>query len=467
MNKYLYKCLVVLLLTGMISCNKEEITIEEPGITLEPPQELGYPVAVGQVKDTNGVLIDAEVAVYQLGELKGTTFSNIDGEFNTIDIETEPGEDLILEFSKEEYKSTYRKRSEEILKTSRLDVELTESNGQPSSPTLIDGITEYVSFSGYIKDLQGQANTAKIAAVLEATAIEDGVEYNVNISYQETTDSHGYYELILPKNAFNLKVAIYSDLYCIETFTEEEVVISPAPIGVLAERMGPYTEDVQLQNYYNPRMSTPLIDIRGQVKECDSSAVIWPSAELHMIDSEGFTTITDMEIDNDGNFAYNSEACLDLPYTVKIVGSEFSSNTHSDTVVALVSDGIYSNLNLLLLNCNTTVVNHSTAVMNVGGVTYSFDQINPRIENGNLISDALTGSYGLFTIPNIQIGENEIHNLELGDWGDSITFKATNSIMTANISALTSSAATITVAGDFVDVNGAIVSGTCTLNLFF
>jgi len=457
---------MLLLFVGMTSCNKEEITIEDPEIIFDPPEEIEYPIAKGIVKDEDGTLANAKVAVYQLGDLKGETFSNADGEYTTIGIETIFGEDLIIKFSKEEYNSSYRKRSKEVLKNSFLDVELTTNDNDIDTEPLIDGIFEYISFSGYIKDLDGNPNDAKISAFLQSPYLdEDGSTYIVNISYISQTDSDGYYELVLPKEAFNLKVGIFSDTYCYDTFTEEEVEV---PLG-LGEPMGPFTEDVVLQDYINPRTSAPLVELSGQVVNCDGSQAIWPEVEIHTIAEDGFTIIEQLAVESDGSFSYLDDECLDLPYTLKIVGKNFIDNMNSDTIETLVTNGVYTNLDMQLNTCNAILEGLSTAIMNVNGTEYIVDQVKVKLENGDLIGfQDGQSSLATFTIPNIQLGDNnEILDLQLLDWAGGFSFTAVNNTMTADVTSLSATEVTVIVTGDFNFNSSSIVNGTCTLNLKF
>lgn len=463
---------MLLLLVGITSCNKEEITIEDPEVIIDPPEEIEYPVARGIIKDENGTLANAKIDVYQLGELMGNTFSNFDGEYSTIDIETIQGEDLVIKFSKEDYNSSYRKRSLDILKSNSLDVELVTNDGASGYPQLFPGITEYVSMSGYIKNSDGNSGFAKIKAELTAIYYDDGVvggQGVYNISYSEITDGNGYYELILPLESSNLRVVILNDEYCTDYLTEQLV----GSVHGLAEPMGPFTEDVILPDYtvYN-RTSAPLLELAGQVTNCDGSISVWPSVELYLIAEDGFTVVNSLEIGTDGSFFYSDAECMGLPYTIKMVGSDFLENKHSDTLEYLIVDGVYNNSSILLENCNETVSGNSSAVVNVDGVDYNIDQIITRIENGGLVAKIETGSFGEFTIPNIQLGDNNIiSDLVLIDWGPpGFTFDAVNEEMTANVISLSPSSAIVEVTGDFnynLTQGSTIVQGTCTLNLNF
>ncbi len=463
---------MLLLLVGITSCNKEEITTEDPEVIIDPPIEIEYPVARGIVKDEDGTLADTKVSVYQEGELKGETFSNSDGEYSTIDIETIQGEDLVIKFSKEDYNSSYRKRSLDILKSNSLDVELVTNDGASGYPQLFPGITEYISMSGYIKNSDGNPGFAKVKAELTAIFYDDGIvggQGVYNISYSEITDGNGYYELILPLESSNLRIAIVNDEYCTDYLTEQLV----GSVFGLAEPKGPYTEDVVLPDYiaYN-RTSAPLLELSGQVTNCDGPISAWAIVDLHTIAEDGFTRINSLDVGSDGTFTYTDDECMELPYTIKLVGSDFLENLHSDTLEHIVIDGVYNNINIQLENCNESVSANSSAVMSVDGTDYVIDQIVTRKENGELVAKIETGSFGEFTIPNIQLGDNNtISNLILIEWGPpGFTFDAVDNVMSANVTSLTTTSATVVVTGDFnynVTGGGTIVQGTCTLNLNF
>jgi len=456
MKNYKYIALGLLLIAGLTSCNKEEITMDEPEVILDPPEEIQYAVARGVVKDEDGILADVKILVYQEGNLIGETYSNADGEYSTIDIETSVGEDLILEFTKEEYNTSFRKRSGDNLK-SALDVELINSKdvyGNPSSIPVPDA-EEFVSLSGYIKDLDDGPSRARV--IIEY--MKDGV----NFVSTTLSDSDGYYELLIAKD-IEIGISIFSDTICFAYLTEQDTTILS---NLKAEIIGGFSEDVILDDYVNPYVTARVFEIAGQVNKCNGEDATFSRVRISINDFQDHWYIYENVCETDGTFTFEENQCISIPYRVKIVGFDESGNMHSDTTIIEVSNAEYTNYDIELTACNLTESDYSTATMNVDGTEYNFNQIPTRIENGGLTSDEYSLSYGLFTIPNIALGDVEIHSLELGNWDPAYLFKAENDIMIANVSSLSSSSATVTVTGPFIFNNTTTVVGTCTLNLKF
>ena len=448
----------MMLLIGMTSCSKEEIVTEDPIIKIDPPKEVEYPVAKGIVKDKDGLLSAAQVLVYQGDELKGETSTDDDGVFSTINIETEIGKDIIIEFAKEEYTTTYRKRSGDDLKDKTLDVELINAEEIYGTASSVANPTdEYISLSGYIKTLDGSASRAQIA-----------VEYMLDDVYYSATqlsDSDGYYELLLAKDT-ELRVSIFADTICFNYLTELETSIF---LGLLAEVMGPFSDDVVLDDYINPYNTARVFDLSGQITNCEGAVPAFSTATISINDNEdhNYTYVIDCEAD--GSFALTENDCIAIPYTVTVVGDNLSDNMHSDTLTVTITDAEYTNNNISLPTCNTTITGYSEAIVLVDGVTYVFNQITARLENGNLISDDQQSlRNALFTIPNVQLGtDNTIIGLSLLDWSTGIGLIAVENEMDVSVATLTEDYATVLMSGDFTFNGNEVVNASCVLKLNF
>lgn len=444
---------ILLLGLSFASCD-EEVIIDDPSTTIvDPPTEIEYPVAIGFVTGQDGALAGASVSVYQDGLLKGTTTSDDEGAYTTIDIETEEDEDLILVFEKEDYGVAYRKRSGESLKSSKLSVQLlsAESLYGPAAAIPNPNSNQFIALSGYVKDVQGNAGHGLIAV--------EWMEGTTFWGSTSATDDTGYFELLVGRGA-ELRVSIFSDTVCFDYLTVEEVSIF---LGLKAEVMGPFDNDVILADYTNA--TGQGFEIGGEVLQCGGGQANITSAEITIQRNDGSSTVHVFDNLVDEQFSLVEEACMDLPYTISIVGKDKAYNRTTDTLVITVNDATYTNNNIQLEACHDIDTGFSTAVMTVDGVDYIFNEVVARMENGDLLSDSLTFSYSRFTIPNVMLGQNDIHELDMFSWGNSSYFKAVNDIMPCNVTDLTANSATVIVTGDFVDVNGTTVNGTCTLNL--
>lgn len=457
MKTNLLYCLIILLSLGFASCDQEEIINEDPVIIIDPPTEVGYPVAIGVVTGEAGALEGATVSVFQAGILKGQTMSDEEGAYSTIDIETEEDEDLILVFEKEEYSAAYRKRSGESLKSSKLAVQLlTEDAVYGVSASISNpNADDFVSLSGYVKDLQGNGGRGQVA-----------VEWMDGSTYwggTTATDDSGYFEILVGKDV-EVRVSIFADTICFAYLTEEEVRIF---LNLQAEVMGPFSSDVVLADYTNAYSQGRGFEVGGQILKCDGSQTNFSSVSITVEDSDGSSYTQVLDNLDAGQFSLVEDECISIPYTVSIVGTDQGSQRTTDTLTINVTDAIYVNNSIQLQACNDINVGSSSAVMTVGGVDYTFNDIIARTENGNLVADSLTLSYARFTIPNVTLGQNTIQGLDMASWDTGAYFKAVNDVMTCDVTALTSNSATVTVTGDFIDGTSGVVNGTCVLNLKF
>ncbi|MDF1697141.1 MAG: hypothetical protein P1U56_14965 [Saprospiraceae bacterium] len=449
--------LSIILIFGLGSCNKETIIVDDPVIIVDPPTEIDYPVAKGIVTNEIEPIENTLVSVYQDGELKGTTKTDENGAFSTIEIETEEGDDIFLVFQNELYNIAYRKRSGEELTLSTLNVQLTNPENDLAND-IIDNLDsdDHISLSGNIVDFLGDPGDALIAAEYEID--------NINYYNYTKSDNLGYYELIVGKDALLYVYILGKNGDCAEYLTEEEIELTS---GAKAEVMGPYQDDVVFDDYVVSLLNNEL-EISGQVKQCDGSASIVSEIQITIKDSGNRNQVYVFEGESDGTFTFSDDECMIFPYTIEVVGMDLANNMHSDTLFMEITESGYSTNLLELRACTISEVGFSTVTMNLDGIDYNFDQINVRLENGDVISDdQSTLSFALFTIPDIQQGSNDIIGLELGNWISGVYFKAVNSVMNANVTSLTANTAEVEVFGDFQDINGDVVQGTCTLSLKF
>jgi len=439
-----------------ISCNKEEIVVDDPIIVVDPPSEIDYPVVTGRTLDEDGSLSEVNISVLQAGELKGTTMSDQNGDFNTALIETDPDLDLLLILEKENYSTSYRKRSSTEIKDQQLAVQLIELDEiyGGSSQIDYDSSEDFISLSGFIKDLDDNPSRAYIA-----------VEYEMGSTFYSAstrTDDLGYYELLLPKET-ELKVSIFSDTICFQYLTAQEVTIF---LGLQAEVMGGFTDDVELDDYINPYTTALSFSISGDILQCDGTEVAASSFTVEINDNQDnhYFEITDNN--TGGAFSFSEDRCLHIPYTVNITGRDLGNNTITDTSY-LVETLVFNLEDIELRACTPIDAGLSSATLVIDGTTYNFNQIKTRLENSNLVADELTDSYATFVIPDAAQGQKVIYNLEMADWFSGTYFKAADNPMNINVTEFGIDHATVICSGEFLNFSGQMFNGVCTLNLKF
>ncbi len=446
---------------SLISCSKETITKEGPEIILNPPIEIDYPVVTGLTRDGNKTLGDVRISVYQNGTFKGETYSDSDGQFNTSKIETKRNEDIILLIEKDSYNSAYRKRTEDEIRQEPITIELIKDDEIYGNSTSLNNLSgeDYISLSGYIKDLDNASSRAFIAVEYEIEDKNGQVFYSASTK----TDSEGYYELLLAKDV-EWRVSIFSDTICFNYFTQQEVSIY---LNLQAEVMGPFSEDIVLDDYINPYVNALELSISGDILSCDGGEVTASSLTVEINDNDGNYYFNVLENLNSGSFLFSEDRCLQIPYNIKVYGKDNGGNVLTDTLEIDVNQLSYVLEDIELEACNEIDAGFSTAIMNIDGTEFEFNQIITRLENSNLIADELTDSYANFLIPDAEVGSNIILNFELADWFTGNYFKAVNSPMPINIISFSSNSALVEITGTFLNVNNQSVSGTCSLNLKF
>ena len=453
----LISCLII-----FDSCRKEEATTLETIVETETPTEVEYPVFVGSVSNQGEGIANATVKIYQPDGLKGEVSTKEDGSFSTIGIVLDENKDVTFGAEKQEYTTTYKRRSSDLSQDEFINLSITRIDqltspypgplSNPADPNLI-------SLTGQVESTTGTTATGLIAYdIVQQSGSTWGLQGGLF-----HTDQDGYFEILVPINT-EFNYVVWEGDCNIKITGNDEIIFS----YLESEKIGPFTTDLQLPTLVDDVEGPFEIYFYGEILECDGSPAFFPEVKIHYFDNADIDIISTMNADSLGNYSFQKEICSANEITVELWAIDAINNLLTDTIT-LTQSMLDGGLHLVpLAACNEGFPGFSTMTLTTGGTTHEYNQIITRLEDGNIVSENVGFTTVLFTVQDAQIGDNEMLNYVSYSWVTGNSFEGVEGTIILTLTDLTEDHAEGTFTGSFKNsVTEEITQGTGTLDLVF
>ncbi len=278
MRNYL---LFILGLCLLASCREGEI-IETNSTTVEHG-ELDGAFYQGTIQSGNIPIVGAEINVYQSGELIGTTQSDTEGHYTTIDLNLKVGPEVTFEVLFDGYNQKVRRVESNQQVYNDLNLKLySQSENLLSSELAFPGDTTLVKIYGTFTDENGQGiQGATCRSVWDIIEVVPGVQWTSNGGY-ERTDENGYFEMLVEQNK---NIYFQSHLYAMDctTILTEGDVLPGLPSSILWNDfmdLGILNQSTEILEKEDIESDIFKSEIQGRFLDCEGSPFTGGSIEI-------------------------------------------------------------------------------------------------------------------------------------------------------------------------------------------
>jgi len=424
-NKYIYLLAFLLLLSA---CRKEEVILDDPSITIDPPTEIDGVFMSGQITDNTGAQVEgAVVKLYQNGELAGETITDENGLYSSMDIPLLNDSQITVAIEEEEYVAKYKRTEVTTESKQTIDLRILKKDGSLPGQ---DEVLENPGDPSLIK-LYGTFTNADGTPLVDAYTIlawEFEKPSDDRLTFEgvtDLTDENGYVELLVPEGeeVYFLSLPNFENNQdCIDYISQEEEDI--LDFGLYWDNLGVITEEQELieQDGINLNLNNYLY--YGEFKNCDGSPVESGEGVLTLSYFDGDTirrTYRTNEFGPNGEYSFDIDICGydgDVDIKLKLTNQDtFGFNVALENTplggIHFAPFSACDDLRIVLLPCELN--------LNIGtdySFTFDFERppnVNPQFALATTHDEVM--GFIIFEMDDIVVGENLISKLQVGWFG--------------------------------------------------